>query len=161
MLQTIAKIGLLTMLVYFVFVNVFNNQKVASDSVIRKVTPVDTMEITDEIKPASISVVSAAVAATEPAAFEPAEPVAVAKDGKIPQASNEDLFEKTANFGSDITNISQFYKNNPELFNRVTYTTAPDAVSWDHQSDKMHREHLAERSSILYGYNFEDNFTKL
>ena len=158
MLQTIAKIGLLTMLVYFVFVNVFNNQKVASDSVIRKVTAMDTMEITDEIKPASISV---HIAATEPAAFEPAEPVAIAKDGKIPQASNEDLFEKTANFGSDITNISQFYKNNPELFNRVTYTTAPDAVAWDHQSDKMHREHLAERSSILYGYNFEDNFSKL
>jgi hypothetical protein len=124
---------------------------------IKQVIPVASLEITEEIKLPAVEVAPKG----EPAAFEPVKPMEVPQFERGPAASNSDLFEKTANFGSDVTNVAQYYKNNPELFNRVTVTSAPDAAAWDHQSDKMHREHLKERSSILYGYNFEDNFTKL
>jgi hypothetical protein len=68
---------------------------------------------------------------------------------------NHDLFEKQANFGSDITNINQFYRNNPEVFDR-SMTTAPDAAGWHTQSQGMFNK-LAHESpnAQINAWNFE------
>lgn len=70
---------------------------------------------------------------------------------------NHDLFEKTADFGSDITNINQFYKNNPEVFNRgQTQAYVPDVTQWDTQGKEMF-DTLSNRAPhrVINPYNFE------
>jgi hypothetical protein len=59
--------------------------------------------------------------------------------------SNQDLYEKKVDFGSEITNISQFYCNNPEIFQK-TMTYVPDVTKWNDMGkqmydDQMYRKH--------------------
>ena len=54
---------------------------------------------------------------------------------------NHDLFERRADFGSDMTNINQFYRNNPEIFHK-SQINVPDVASWNLMSDKMHQSHV-------------------
>jgi len=68
---------------------------------------------------------------------------------------NHDLFEKPVNFGSDITNINQFYRNNPEIFER-SMTTAPDGAGWHTQSQEMFNSLANEApNGQINAYNFE------
>jgi hypothetical protein len=54
---------------------------------------------------------------------------------------NHDLFERRADFGSDLTNINQFYRNNPEIFHK-SQINVPDVASWNAMSDQMHQSHV-------------------
>jgi hypothetical protein len=54
---------------------------------------------------------------------------------------NHDLFERRADFGSDLTNINQFYRNNPEIFHK-SQINVPDVSSWNAMSDQMHQSHV-------------------
>jgi len=68
---------------------------------------------------------------------------------------NHDLFEKRANFGSDVTNINQFYRDNPEVFDR-TMTSAPNAVEWNtHSQDMFNKLTHEEPNTTISAWNFE------
>ena len=70
---------------------------------------------------------------------------------------NHDLFEKTADFGSDVTNINQFYKNNPEIFDRGQgQAYVPDVNQWDTQGKELFNtlSHSPLHAEIN-PYNFE------
>jgi hypothetical protein len=56
--------------------------------------------------------------------------------------ANHDKFEQKAEFQSDLTNMNQFYKNNPELFHK----TGMD-ISWSEKSDAMHQSHVTAQSA--------------
>lgn len=68
---------------------------------------------------------------------------------------NHDPFEKQADFGSDVTNINQFYKNNPEIFER-SMTTAPDAAGWFQDSQQMFNLMAQQpQNTEINAWNFE------
>lgn len=71
--------------------------------------------------------------------------------------SNHDLFEKPADFGSDVTNINQFYKNNPEVFKKSN-TYVPDTVNWENRSQELYDAQLANKhQGPINASNFESN----
>ena len=56
--------------------------------------------------------------------------------GVLPQ--NHMLFDAPANFGSDVTNISQFYKLNPEMLQRTIGSPGIKSVAdWESQANQM------------------------
>jgi hypothetical protein len=68
---------------------------------------------------------------------------------------NHDLFEKPADFGSDVTNINQFYRNNPEIFER-SMTSAPNAADWHTQGKEMYNKLASEAPKArIEPWNFE------
>jgi hypothetical protein len=68
--------------------------------------------------------------------------------------SNHSKFETPADFSSDTTNLSQFYKNNPELFHPDQDIANP--ASWDQSGQDMFMEKENERNDKgIIGYNFE------
>lgn len=70
--------------------------------------------------------------------------------GVVP--SNHDLFERRADFGSDLTNINQFYRNNPEIFHK-SMIHVPDVASWNAMSDQMHQSHvMAPTEPVISAY---------
>lgn len=76
--------------------------------------------------------------------------------GVLPQ--NHDLFEKPADFGSDVTNVNQFYRNNPELFHRQSETgTAyvPNPSDWDAQAKAMFSIKENEAPAPVQAFNYE------
>lgn len=74
-------------------------------------------------------------------------------EGVLP--CNHDLFEKSADFGSDVTNINQFYRNNPDIFNKSS-TNVPDATGWDRESKKLFSAINNQKyHGPLNPYNFE------
>ena len=50
---------------------------------------------------------------------------------------NHDNFEKPATFGSDVTNINQFYRSNPEVFHGKARVNVPNPADWDSQASAM------------------------
>lgn len=71
--------------------------------------------------------------------------------------SNHDLFEKPADFGSDVTNINQFYKNNPDVFNKSN-NYVPDTVSWENQGQELYDNLISDKhQGPINASNFESN----
>lgn len=81
--------------------------------------------------------------------------------GVVP--SNHDLFEKTADFSSDVTNINQFYANNPDIFDRSVGTAhVPNVAEWEQASKQMfHAMEQKGGGCSINPSNFEHNFTQL
>jgi hypothetical protein len=80
--------------------------------------------------------------------------------GILPQ--NQDIFEKQANFGSDVTNIKQFYQNNPEVFSKILGTnTVTNVADWERKSKEMFQSVQQNSSGPIQAANFEDNFAPL
>jgi hypothetical protein len=155
-LQKIALIGLLTMFFYFLMVQFWDTPKVASpgtlqlseNETISNRLPESTrpncpaaafLPKTDENKPPSWDERN-----------KLATPFQAAKGHSVPKESNADLFEKTADFTSDVTNINQFYKNNPDVLNRISN------ADWD-----FPKMAAPAQSNEILGYNFDRNFTSL
>lgn len=160
LIQTTATIALLTLLAYLIMVNILERTRSApikSDGEI-------TAGISNRLKEVPIEGINTDFGFhTRTNLGEPAPPggenltqLAVFNEhanGVLPQ--NHDLFEKPANFGSDVTNINQFYRNNPDIFER-SMTTAPDAAEWYSQSQEMFNQltHEAPNAQIN-AWNFE------
>ena len=74
--------------------------------------------------------------------------------GVLPQ--NHMLFDAPANFGSDVTNISQFYKLNPEMLQRTIGSPGIQSVAdWESQANQM-VNNIDLGSGPLKPANFED-----
>jgi len=60
-------------------------------------------------------------------------------------------------------NINQFYKENPEIFNRGPGTThTPDGTEWERQSNAMFSaQQGGGQNTVVEPYNFEDKWSPL
>jgi len=162
-LKAISIIGLLTIALYFIMVNLWDNKAIPTGNrfdQIGQVGQVDQHLISNKIKPDTLcdNTLDVIPTGSPPSWIDrnlSGTPFHAEQGTAIPAESNHDIYEKTADFGSDVTNINQFYKNNPELFNRITNTLTPE---WDlKQFDNAHSKPVEN----IEGYNFEKNFTKL
>lgn len=81
--------------------------------------------------------------------------------GVLPQ--NHDLFDKPADFGSDVTNINQFYRNNPELFHQGNQNGGaskgaayvPNVSDWEAQGHAMQQQMANQPQEEVNAYNFD------
>ena len=165
-LQKIALIGLLTMFFYFLMVQLWDKPKITNPNNVQITThdqPItnrlpETFNTKFESKCPSNLAQSSSPFSTlgKPPSWDERNELAetplqgVGKSDSLPKEVNSDLFEKTADFASDVTNINQFYKNNPDVLKRVSN------ADWDFP--KMPEP--TPNAEIL-GYNFERNFTAL
>jgi hypothetical protein len=77
-------------------------------------------------------------------------------------AQNQDMFDKPVNFGSDVTNIKQFYTNNPEVFGKIIgKSEVTNVADWDRQSKEMFTAAQTSSSGPIQAANFQDNFSAL
>jgi len=178
LIQKIASMALLTMLAYFVMVNILEKMDTKSDyvsadgDIARELFTSETEasgacgakagadfisnKLTGELNTDVGAPTWNTIGEQAPAGGENTTQLSVYNDkatGVLPV--NHDLFEKPANFGSDITNINQFYRNNPEVFER-SMTTAPDAAGWYTQSQEMFSNLVNETpNGQINAYNFE------
>ena len=77
-------------------------------------------------------------------------------------AQNQDMFDKPVNFGSDVTNIKQFYTNNPEVFGKIIgKSEVTNVADWDRQSKEMFTAAQTSSAGPIQAANFEDNFSAL
>lgn len=77
-------------------------------------------------------------------------------------AQNQDMFDKPVNFGSDVTNIKQFYTNNPEVFGKIIgKSEVTNVADWDRQSKEMFTAAQTSSAGPIQAANFEDNFSTL
>jgi hypothetical protein len=169
-LKSLSIIGLLTMIIYFIMVNVYDSHYVKTKNIITSTEPPTThMRISNALPdrlqvqvqgasqclpPQQVPILSPTPPSWDKRNLMPPPLHAVSSD-PMPKESNSDLFEKIADFGSDVTNINQFYKNNPEIFNRVTNVSINP--EWDNQQF-INRE---PPNQTIQGWNFERNFTSL
>ena len=157
-LQKIALIGLLTMFFYFLMVQLWDKPKINSPDNVQITThgrPI-TNRLPNPNCPTATDASSPFSVVGKPPSWDERNELAkaplqgIGKSESLPKEANSDLFEKTADFTSDVTNINQFYKNNPDVLKRVSN------ADWDFP--KMPEP--TPNTEIL-GYNFERNFTAL
>jgi hypothetical protein len=167
-IQSLALIALLSMLVYLVIVNVFKDKAVKAPGTVAEFVPV--MPSTQGPAPVPLPVpVSLPVPVHEPEKREamvtnqlPPLPHPQTSSifnpnatGILPQ--NQDIFDKQADFGSDVTNINQFYKNNPEVFNKILGPNQVTNVSdWEQKSKELSNSAMQASSGPIQAANFED-----
>jgi len=168
-LKSLSVIGLLTMVIYFIMVNLWDNKAIPTKNVITGVEPPmgstpsaisnklpDRPAIDKDILCSNYQAPSDK--STPPSWVdrnlqgEPYHAVTVIGD---PIESNASLFDRTADFGSDVTNINQFYKNNPDLFNRVTNVNINP--EWDNQKKPAE----TAKNHVVEGYNYEQSYASL
>ena len=80
------------------------------------------------------------------------------------KASNDMIYEKDADFGSDQTNVAQFFSSNPEAFLKDNRHTAyvPDVNVWNEQGSQMYNDLVTMRPyKTLNASNFENPYTTL
>jgi len=72
--------------------------------------------------------------------------------------SNYDLFDKEADFGSEQTNVSQFFASNPTLFMNDQRHNAyvKDVSSWNQMGDCMFAERMNQPATSIQAYNYQD-----
>lgn len=79
-------------------------------------------------------------------------------EGVLP--GNQDLYGSAmANFGSEITNIAQFYKLNPEIFEKSS-THVPNVADWNSRCKEMHlTQEQRPRAGPIEAHNYEDEYS--
>jgi hypothetical protein len=71
-------------------------------------------------------------------------------------ASNQDIYDKQADFGSDVTNITQFYKNNPEVFSKILgHHAVTNVADWEQQSKALYNTAQTATGGPIQAANFE------
>jgi len=164
-LKSLSIIGLLTMVIYFIMVNLWDNKAIPTMNVITGAEPPlgpISGTINNKLPDSPMrdqglcSNFQAPTGLPTPPSLvdrnlqgEPYHAVTVVGD---PIESNASLFDRTAEFGSDVTNINQFYKNNPELFNRVTNVNINP--NWDNQKKPAE----TVQNHVVEGYNYEHSY---
>ena len=71
---------------------------------------------------------------------------------------NHKKFESSANFTSDVTNLNQFYNNNPEIFHKEDSSSSvyvPNPSDWDAQSKALFSMKENESVVPVQPYNYE------
>jgi hypothetical protein len=166
-IQSLALIALLSMLIYLVFVNMFKDNTVqATGSVATFVPPTPTAATPQTQGPSPIplpDLISNKLPEQGPtqvqmdASMHPASsiynPSMTTSTGILPQ--NQDIFEKQADFGSDVTNINQFYKNNPEVFSRILKNQVTNVAEWEQQSKQMYTLQQQAPTGPIQAANYE------
>lgn len=67
--------------------------------------------------------------------------------------SNADLYEKTADFGTEQTNVAQFFASNPQLLQRDCCVYVPDVDQWNMRGTQMYNNMLNGPRAQLTPYN--------
>ena len=78
------------------------------------------------------------------------------KQAKGVLPSNHDIFDKPADFGSDVTNINQFYKNNPDIFEK-SHINVPNVTEWSDQGKQLYNAVANSKQGPINAYNFEQS----
>ena len=180
-LQTGATIILITMVMYFIMVNLFEHRvlpvasqgfvkdtvskaRTVKDNIISSNIVKATLQINNKLPVSGINTdtgepITNTIVQTAQQPFITKNLAVYNADtqGILPQ--NHKVYEKDADFKSDITNINQFYINNPELFNKNSYAT--DVAGWDQKSKDMINNILQTGAGDINPSNFEHNFTSL
>lgn len=166
LIRSVATVALLSMLAYFILVNILENSSHpihTTGDISAAPSPGPTAPLPKHLDLVPVDEINKELGTTwntigeqAPSGGENVTQLSVFNDqakGVVP--SNHDMFEKPADFTSDITNINQFYKNNPEVFDRSA-TTAPNAAGWNEQSKQMFNN-LSSQSpnKEINAYNFE------
>jgi hypothetical protein len=186
-IQKAATMALLTLVVYFVMVNIVDHGKgdaVPSSGIVKASKKPSQSEIKDKGIRSNLGIdnklnleanntvtieginttvgVHTRTTVGEPVVNTEANVTELAvfdEQSKGVLAVNHDLFEKPANFGSDITNINQFYRNNPEIFDKSMNGGAyvPDVESWANQGQELY-DTMSQKThqGPVKGYNYED-----
>ena len=173
-LKSLSIIGLLTMAIYFFMVNFMDDQFIPTRNLITQTDPqASSHAITNILHPAHAGAelcnnYEPPVSKGAPPSWtdrnllgEPLHAFPIKGD---PIESNAALFDRTADFGSDVTNINQFYKNNPELFNRVTNVNIDPG--WDNQNFKAQAQDGpggrggpgGPGGHVVEGWNYNHNY---
>ena len=168
-IQSLALIALLSMLIYLVFVNVFKGNTLKSSGTVSTFVSTPPVPLALTVPPPAM-VNEATNEPAKPDLITNKLPAQVKMDasmqpgtsifnpnttGILPQ--NQDIFEKQADFGSDVTNINQFYKNNPEVFSRLLgQNDVTNVAEWELNSKKMYSALQQAPSGPIQAANFED-----
>ena len=172
-IQSLALIALLSMLIYLVFVNLFKDNTVKSAGSVATFTqpaqgptanPAAATSGTQGPSPVPLPEKPAADLITNKlpsqvqmdASMHPGSAIYTpTSTGILPQ--NQDIFEKQADFGSDVTNITQFYKNNPEVFSRIiNQNQVTNVADWEVKSKQMYSAVEQSQVGPIQAANFED-----
>ena len=170
-IQSLALIALLSMLIYLIFVNIFTTKDKTvqtSGSVIEFLTPTTKeSEVKGEAEEASHpttlpdkkDIVTNKLPASGPDASVNPYTAIFSPNAEGIVAMNQDIYEKQADFASDVTNIKQFYKNNPEVFSKILGQKAVTNVAdWEQQSKELFATAQAANSGPIQAANFESGF---
>lgn len=151
--QTLLFSALLAMLVYFILANIFKDNTVKAQGVLSETKAVPDVHITNRLPENPDTFLEAPV--NSDAGVHPGTSI-FNKDatGVFPQ--NHDLFEKPADFGSDVTNIKQFYTNNPEVFGKILGTAGVTNVAdWEVKTKEMYENAKAPANDQIHAFNNE------
>jgi hypothetical protein len=180
-IQSLSLIALLSMLIYLVFVNIFATKTVQSSGSVIDLLPTPGLGLgaptsisapTQQAAPqqvqcppmpgASSSMVSNKLPESGPDASMNTQSSifsATASSTSGINAQNQDIYEKQADFGSDVTNIKQFYKNNPDVFSKLLCPpTVTNVSDWERQSKELYDSAQSAPSGPIQAANFESNF---
>lgn len=187
-IQSLSLIALLSMLIYLVFVNIFATKTVQSSGSVIDRLPTPGAEVAAPVPLAPLAPVSPSVAQNaEPTRCPPVPESGSMVSNKLPEsgpdasvhphssiysssasstsginAQNQDIYEKQADFGSDVTNIKQFYKNNPDVFSKILCPpTVTNVADWERQSKELYDSAQSAQSGPIQAANFESNFMSL
>jgi hypothetical protein len=179
-IQTLAISAILAMILYVVYINLFKDTAVKTAGSITDVLPpalVAPAQALDDANsrtgPTPVPLITAPEQekkvtnqlqiqqdASTHAGTSVFNPHAI---GVLPQ--NQDIFEKQADFGSDVTNIRQFYQNNPEVFSKIlgsqNQTQVTNVADWEHQSKEMFQSIQQKSAGPIQAANFEDKYSPL
>jgi hypothetical protein len=167
-IQKLAISVLCAMILYLIYINVFEDHTVKSAGAIKDILPssfktAETGGVKEEVKvkeEAEVSVTNKLPEHPDASLHAGSSVFNPHTTGILPQ--NQDIFEKQANFGSDVTNIKQFYQNNPEVFGKILGQNEVTNVSdWERQSKEMFQTAQQKPAGPIQAANFEDNFSPL
>jgi hypothetical protein len=170
MIQHLAIVALLAMILYLVYVNLFKDNSIKSQGLVAEyMTPQPPPPPTTKTEQGPVPV---------PLEHEPQPPSEISNrnteasqqpgssifnpnaTGILPQ--NQDVFEKQADFGSDVTNIRHFYKNNPEVFGKILGNNeVTNVADWERQSKEMFQNLQQKPTGPIQAFNYEDKFSSL
>ena len=153
--QTLFFGALLSIVVYFILSNIFKDTSLKTPGTLSelKESPAAPLHITNRLPETPDSFIEAS--ANGDAALHAGVSI-YNKDatGVFPQ--NHDLFEKPADFGSDVTNIKQFYSNNPEVFGKILGTAGVTNVAdWEMKTKEMFQNAQAPSNEQIHAFNNE------
>jgi hypothetical protein len=188
-IQSLSLIALLSMLIYLVFVNIFATKTVQTSGSVIDLLPTpaaDGVRETSANVTTAPAVTVTAAPSPAPCPFPMPGALSSRLSNKLPEsgpdasvhpqssifsststasstsginAQNQDIYEKQADFGSDVTNIKQFYKNNPEVFSKILCPpTVTNVADWERQSKELYDSAQSAPSGPIQAANFESNF---
>ena len=153
-IQKVAIIILCSMIIYAVVINITKKNAIKTPGNITPVIHPQNQNVSPSLShvtpgPSVSSMPSMSSMHSEPSVSSaPSVPDASTHRGSSifnPNATgvlplNQDIFDKPVEFGSDVTNVKQFYKNNPDVLGKILgNNTITNVSDWEQQSKEMHK----------------------